>query len=229
MCPRESLGLPKTRSSLLQTMALHQAGATPGSRPMLSYDQRGNIILLGKLSISIQRSHDTKILPNFRLQNRRLCLWGQKSGRHTFNISRTLVGNKRIGHSDVVEAAPLHSRPGFNRMGKGNCKMRLETFKFGDMVRLIQEIWQHIVRILEKSDHVNTAPNCVSILGLLGHQWKLLWINIYNITHLRTPDIGTAVWLLIGVIACSPEKWICPLNSLRPRQNDRNVPDDILK
>ena len=32
----------------------------------------------------------------------------------------------------------------FNRLGKDNCKTRRETFRFGDFVRLILEIWRYI-------------------------------------------------------------------------------------
>ena len=31
---------------------------------------------------------------------------------------------------------------GYNELGKGNCKTRWETFKFGDLVRLILEVLQ---------------------------------------------------------------------------------------
>ena len=36
----------------------------------------------------------------------------------------------------------LDLTPGFNRLHKDNCKMRWETFKFGDLVHLILETWQ---------------------------------------------------------------------------------------
>ena len=66
----------------------------------------------------------------------------------TYNISRTLEGNK-IVDSDVVGAAPvrcsnyifiLDLTPGFNALGKGNCKTRRETFKFWDYVCLELDI-----------------------------------------------------------------------------------------
>ena len=50
----------------------------------------------------------------------------------TSNIKRTLVGNKIVDHSDVVEALPvviiLDLKSGFNGLGKNNCKT-WETFK----------------------------------------------------------------------------------------------------
>ena len=79
----------------------------------------------------------------------------------TSEISCALICNKIFDQSDVVGASPttlrcswsiacrrcsnyifiLDSTPGFIRLGKGNCKMRQETFKFWDLVWLILEIW----------------------------------------------------------------------------------------
>ena len=66
----------------------------------------------------------------------------------TSNISRTLVCNKIVDHSDVVGAAPVgaapttssYLTPGFNGLGKDNCKTTQETFKFWDLERLIKEV-----------------------------------------------------------------------------------------
>ena len=62
----------------------------------------------------------------------------------------TLPFTFTFDHSDVVEASPvgaapttsnyifiLYLTPGFNRLGKDNCKTRWETFKFGELVCLI--------------------------------------------------------------------------------------------
>ena len=65
--------------------------------------------------------------------------------RQTSNISLTLVGNKSVEHRlSGLPQQHLHSRltTFFNAMGKGNCKTRRETFKFGDLVRLVLEIWR---------------------------------------------------------------------------------------
>ena len=59
--------------------------------------------------------------------------------RQTFDINRTLVGNKIVDHSDVVGASPVGVAPttssfsitGLNGLGKDNCKTRRETFEFG--------------------------------------------------------------------------------------------------
>ena len=68
------------------------------------------------------------------------------------NISRTLVGNKIVDHSDVVGASPvgaapttssfINLAPGFNGLGKDDSKTRRDTFMFWDRVRLILENWQ---------------------------------------------------------------------------------------
>ena len=63
--------------------------------------------------------------------------------RKTYNISRTLIGNKIIDNSDVVGAAPVGARrcsnyifilnltPGFNGSDKDHCKMRQKHLSFG--------------------------------------------------------------------------------------------------
>ena len=56
----------------------------------------------------------------------------------TSSIRCTLVGNTLADHSDVVRASPVGAapiyipdlKPGFNGLGKDNCKVRRETFKF---------------------------------------------------------------------------------------------------
>ena len=72
--------------------------------------------------------------------------------RKVSNIRRTLLVNKVVDHSDVVGASPvgarlqvhLHSQPGFNGLGKDNCKTRRETSMFRDWVRLILENWRYM-------------------------------------------------------------------------------------
>ena len=70
--------------------------------------------------------------------------------RQVSNISRTLVGNKivdqlRCSWSIACRRCSsyifiLDLTPGFIRVGKDNWKARRETFKFGDLVRLVLEI-----------------------------------------------------------------------------------------
>ena len=62
--------------------------------------------------------------------------------RKTSNISRTLVGNKIVDNSDEVGASPviLNLTPDFNGLSEDNYKRIQETFKFQDLVRLIQEV-----------------------------------------------------------------------------------------
>ena len=79
-------------------------------------------------------------------------MWLHCNGyRQVSNIRRILVGNKIVDHSDIVGASPvgaaptnyifiLDLTPGFVGLGKDNNKTRRETFKFGDLVRLILEI-----------------------------------------------------------------------------------------
>ena len=64
--------------------------------------------------------------------------------RQVSNIRRTLVGNLIGDHSDACRRCSnyifiLGLTPGFKALGKDNYKMRRETFKFWDLVRLILE------------------------------------------------------------------------------------------
>ena len=66
------------------------------------------------------------------------------------NSSCNFVGNEIADHSDVVGASPVGAAPttstfsthGSNRLRRGNSKAKRETLKFGDLVRLILEIWR---------------------------------------------------------------------------------------
>ena len=70
--------------------------------------------------------------------------------RQTYNIRRTLMCNIIVDNSDVVGASPVgaapttYLTPGFNRLGKDNCKTRWETFKFRNLVRLKLEILRYV-------------------------------------------------------------------------------------
>ena len=63
------------------------------------------------------------------------------SYRKTSNIRRALVCNKRVDHSDVVcrrcsnYIFILDLTPGFDGLGKDNCKTRREQIKFCGLVR----------------------------------------------------------------------------------------------
>ena len=74
--------------------------------------------------------------------------------RQVSNIRRNLVGNKIVDHSDGVGASPVGAAPttssfstptpGFIGLCKDICKARRETFKFGDLVRLILKILRYV-------------------------------------------------------------------------------------
>ena len=77
--------------------------------------------------------------------------------RKTSNISRTLVDNKIVDHSDVDGASPVAApttsslyfidlAPGFNRLSEDNHMTRRKTFAFGDLVRLIPEVLRYLVQ-----------------------------------------------------------------------------------
>ena len=65
------------------------------------------------------------------------------------NISRTLVGNKTVDHSDVVGAGPtgdaafiLDLTPAFSGLDKDNYTTVRETLQFLDLVWLVFEVWR---------------------------------------------------------------------------------------
>ena len=98
--------------------------------------------------------------------------------RQTSNISYILVGTKLVDHSDVVGdacqcAVPTTSSfsidlaPGFNGLGKENCKTRRESFKFCDLVQLILESLRYYTKLQKQNKIFNTHlgfPDCVSSL-----------------------------------------------------------------
>ena len=108
--------------------------------------------------------------------------------RQTSNIERTLIGNKIVDYSNVIGASRvwrcynciliLDLTPGFN--GKDNCKMRWETFKFWDWVRLVSEVWLYIVTSGTGGYH-NASPDIpVAYIvcqqnNLLCRMWRQSW------------------------------------------------------
>ena len=68
--------------------------------------------------------------------------------RKTFNIRRTLVGNKIVDHSDVVGASPVGAAPttsGFKGFGKDSRNTVQESSKCWDLVQLILETWRYFL------------------------------------------------------------------------------------
>ena len=104
---------------------------------------------------------------NLKYHTQTLIYWQISSIRHT------LVGNKIVHHLDVVGALPnyisiLNLTPGFNVLGKDNCKTRRETFKFGNLVWLILEIWGYVLLLQVIACHMfPSEPN------LCGNTQKL--------------------------------------------------------
>ena len=72
--------------------------------------------------------------------------------RQISEMMRTLLSNKLADHSDVVGAEPVqllfHSRLNTWLQWIGqrqlNCKMRRQLFKFGNLLRLILEVWWQV-------------------------------------------------------------------------------------
>ena len=75
---------------------------------------------------------------------------GMDSSYHqSSNISHTLVGNEIVDHSDVVGASPVGAAPTtpsfstWHLAVMDQVKTRRETSEFGDLVRLILEVWRY--------------------------------------------------------------------------------------
>ena len=90
--------------------------------------------------------------------------------RQICNIRGTLVGNKVVDHSNVVETAPVSNyifildlKHGYSGLDNDNCKTRREIFKFWDLVRLILDIWLYsrCKWSVGLYFHTNSVPFCV--------------------------------------------------------------------
>ena len=88
---------------------------------------------------------------NYRLHEQRMDWKFNHNYIQISDMSRSLVGNKSVDHSDVVGAMCrrcsnyifiLQLSVGFNGLRRCNCKTRRETFKFWDSVRIILDIWR---------------------------------------------------------------------------------------
>ena len=87
-----------------------------------------------------------------------LCQFCHLKCHQSSNIRCTLVGNKLVDHSDVVGAA-LNWTPGFNGLGKDNCKTRREILSLGVWytlwIRVLTVLLEQSLPLLEsKSDKI---------------------------------------------------------------------------
>ena len=73
----------------------------------------------------------------------------------------------RIVSEPITSGSFLESGPGFNGLGKDNWRTRWETFKFWDLVGLIQEV----LRYYQYSDH-NSTVICDLYPWLVSHDGK---------------------------------------------------------
>ena len=103
--------------------------------------------------------------------------------RQVSNIRRTLVSNEIVDHSDVVGASPVAAAPttsssstltpGFNELGKDNCRLRRETFEFCNSVRLILETWRYCQLGLSGKKCWNVNQNKKEIFKIFEHARKI--------------------------------------------------------
>ena len=120
----------------------------------------------------------------------------------TSNISRTLLGNEIVDHSDEVGASPVGAAPttfSFSTQhlasmdwARTTAKTRRETFKILELVRLILEVWRCIYNfyaaaIVSGRKETWCRLVCLSVFFLLRVCWarRTTWRRIYpiNYTH----------------------------------------------
>ena len=69
-------------------------------------------------------------------------------------------------------------KPGFNRWGKDNCKIRQKKFKCWDLVRRILEVWRYLVSLMTWYKHFHGGP-----LYELDTKFVLHCMILWNISH----------------------------------------------
>ena len=96
----------------------------------------------------------------------------------------------------------IHLTPGFNGCGKDNCKMRWETFKFGNLVRLILDILRLLLSILWLlcvTAYTTCQPPLICELdmwmGIVGcdslGNWGLRALSVPNHCYVSKPYLRT--------------------------------------
>ena len=98
------------------------------------------------------------IVPWRRLSNFIAMISIKPNHRVASNIRRISVDIEIVDHSGIVGASPAGAAPttssfstltrGFIGLGKDKCKARRGTFRFGDLVRLILEVWRQFVSVV---------------------------------------------------------------------------------
>ena len=134
----------------------------------------------------------------------------------TYNIKGMLVSNKIVDHSDVIGAFRcswsitgcsndifiLALTPGFNGLGKDNCKTRWETFKFWDLVLLILEVWRWCRQSSTMPYDLTTLPghNELTHWGWVTHIFvgKLTIIGLDN--GLSPERRQAIIWTNTGIL-----------------------------
>ena len=138
--------------------------------------------------------------------------------RQVSNVRHTLAGNKIVDHSDVVGTsyvgtAPttvyvifiLNLTPGFIGLGKDDCKMRRETFKFCDLVFLILEILRYFQCQSKNQGIKEMHTNAISRFYLPGDSsfpLNALYTRPANRQEegeLQLNDLHIRIWPWMGV------------------------------
>ena len=103
--------------------------------------------------------------------------------RQTSNVSHTL--DSRLEQRLTNNILILDLTPGFNALGKFNCKTRRGTFKCCDLVWLILEAWWYVNFPLWKKRPF--------IVGCCMPAWQVgvVWVDCYTVQALWQSDLST--------------------------------------
>ena len=103
------------------------------------------------------------------------------------NISRTLVGNKFVDHSDVVVASPVSATPTTSSFQLNTWLQWIEQRQLQDETRNIFKFWDLLCLILEIWQYVNTIVAAKQLIEMC-YLWNM------NVLH--------TVWLTLQL--CDP-------------------------
>ena len=116
----------------------------------------------------------------------------QNEHHQTSNISGTFVDNKtcwslRCSWSIARRRCSKYIfifelTPGFNALGKDNCKMRRETSKFEDLVYLLLEVWRFIIFLT-----LNTGDKAVAITDVVFRFIRFMPVTSWTWFRQRRP------------------------------------------
>ena len=146
----------------------------------------------------------------------------------SLSIRHTIVGNEIVDDTDVFGASPVGSAPTTssflsNRMRKHNSKTGQETFKFGDLVQLILEVWPFwwsvwfIYKVFFPDD--SSLSKLAQFVSVINANIKPFHLEIKKAI---SEENGSHWYGLVSNAGLG-------VNTLRTRQNGRHFADNIFR